>query len=521
MPPKTVETSNSSANVIVAPALTDPSAPIVSATKLDSDQALTVNGIIPSTGTSPYSWQFLTSINGGAFTAANAIAVCQTPNNGIGASASATESCSVSVNTLTGGDTYAFGFKVTDSANTPETQTSSASSNVVVSSVLTAPSAPVPNLTSVVSNHALTVNGIIPSTGTSPYSWQWLYSIGGNYSSANGICAAASDTGASVNAVESCIASNTLTGGNTYTFELQVTDSANTPETQTSPASSGVVVMASGGGVGPRSTTSTTSTTSASTTVPYSTTTISRTVSSTITPPIETETVLPSGNQTARLCGSGSSIYNTYYTALSSSFSFNSNSTACFAISATNVTRTVNVVIANQSVYLAVNITLNSTAIPFINATMPYPCSIPSYAVAPFILANGSWKPITPFSVNATSCLVSFQVPSDPTIAIFELNSALKTVNVTTTVPVSPPASGSSAPQFPTLQALFTLAAISFLSLLLLLKRRRREEAKRAHPKGRRTKTVAKDSGFSHAANKRVGAERDYRRNRGPSRNGR
>ncbi|MCL5412182.1 MAG: hypothetical protein M1474_00900, partial [Candidatus Marsarchaeota archaeon] len=261
LPPKTVETSNSSANVIVATALTGPSAPIVSATKLDSDQALTVNGIIPSAGTSPYSWQFLTSINGGAFTAANAIAVCQTPNNGIGASASATESCSVSVNTLTGGDTYAFGFKVTDSANTPETQTSSASSNVVVSSVLTAPSAPVPNLTSVVSNHALTVNGIIPSTGTSPYSWQWLYSIGGNYSSANGICAAASDTGASVNAVESCIASNTLTGGNTYMFELQVTDSANTPETQTSPASSGVVVMApGGGGVGPRSTTSTTST---------------------------------------------------------------------------------------------------------------------------------------------------------------------------------------------------------------------------------------------------------------------
>jgi hypothetical protein len=42
-------------------------------------------------------------------------------------------------------------------------------------------------------------------------------------------------------------------------------------------------------------------------------------------------------------------------------------------------------------------------------------------------------------------------------------------------VPVSPPASGSSAPQFPTLQALFTLAAISFLSLLLLLKRRRKQ----------------------------------------------
>ena len=69
--------------ITVNPALTAPSTPTVSATKLDANQPLNVSSIVPSTGTAPYSWQWLVGINSSPPTAANAIAVCPTSNNGI------------------------------------------------------------------------------------------------------------------------------------------------------------------------------------------------------------------------------------------------------------------------------------------------------------------------------------------------------------------------------------------------------------------------------------------------------
>ncbi len=445
------QTSSASSNVVVASALTAPSAPTVSATKLDANQALTVNGIIPSTGTSTYTWQFLTSINGGAFTAANAIAVCPTSNNAIGASASATESCSVSANTLTGGNTYAFEFKVTDSASTPETQTSSASSNVVVSSVLTAPSAPVPNLTSVVSNRALTVNGITPSTGTSPYSWQWFYSIGGNYSSANGICATGSGTGASVNAVESCIASNTLTGGNTYTFELQVTDSANTPETQTSPASSGVVVMAPGGagGGGPKSTTSTTSTTTSTSTTLLQTTTASTTVPTTT---ITQRPVINTNNNSVTVNVSAGNNERINFTARDVNVTVTSNSSTPqhVNVSIMNVTP-LPPAPSNYSVLLAFNISAPGASM--LNVTLHYNCAAPSSRIAPYIYRNGAWQEIEPFSVNVSACTISFSMPADPIVGVFSTPTLTTTTTVQTTVPTTSAAYTSTIAQAPATQS--------------------------------------------------------------------
>ena len=117
------------------------------------------------------------------------------------------------------------------------------SNTLTVNPALTAPTAPTVSATKLDVNQPLTVNGIIPSTGTPTYSWQWLYSTGSGYSSANSICGTGYGTGASAGASEQCsIAANTLTAGDTYTFELQVTDSASTPETQTSGASPTVAV---------------------------------------------------------------------------------------------------------------------------------------------------------------------------------------------------------------------------------------------------------------------------------------
>ena len=220
-------------------ALTAPGAPTVSATKLDVNQALTVTGTIPSTGTSTYSWQWLVSVNGGAYVDATQCAT----NSGSGAAAGATETCSIAANTLTVGDTYAFELQVTDSASTPETVTSAASPTVTVKSALTAPAAPTVSATTISPSQTLTVTGTIPSTGTSTYSWQWLVSVnGGAYVDATQ-CATNSGSGAAAGATETCsIAGGTLTAHDTYNFELEVTDSATTGETATSPASSTVTV---------------------------------------------------------------------------------------------------------------------------------------------------------------------------------------------------------------------------------------------------------------------------------------
>ena len=106
-------------------------------------QPLTVTGVIPSTGTTSYSWVWLISTNAGAFVPLTQCVV----NGGSGAAGGATETCSLPANTLTAGNTYTFELEVNDNASTPETQRSTASSVVVVGS---------------------------PSTSSSSFPWIWV-----------------------------------------------------------------------------------------------------------------------------------------------------------------------------------------------------------------------------------------------------------------------------------------------------------------------------------------------------------
>jgi hypothetical protein len=62
--------SLSSSTVSISSQLAAPSAPTVSATKLDVDQVEIVTGTIPSTGTSPFVYSWLVSDNGGGYSAA-------------------------------------------------------------------------------------------------------------------------------------------------------------------------------------------------------------------------------------------------------------------------------------------------------------------------------------------------------------------------------------------------------------------------------------------------------------------
>jgi hypothetical protein len=121
---------SSSSALTVHTALTAPVAPSASATSLNANQGLTVTGLIPSTGTPTYAWQWLVSVNGGAYAPATQCAV----NGGTGAVGGTTETCSIAANTLTTGDTYAFELQVTDSATSPSIQTSSTTSAVTVTS---------------------------------------------------------------------------------------------------------------------------------------------------------------------------------------------------------------------------------------------------------------------------------------------------------------------------------------------------------------------------------------------------
>ncbi|MCI4353380.1 MAG: hypothetical protein L3K14_08400, partial [Thermoplasmata archaeon] len=207
-------TSNPSPTIIVNSALTAPAAPTVSATKLDVNQLLTVTGDIPVTGTSTYTWQWLTSVNGGGYASSTQCAV----NSGSGASRGATKTCSIAANTLTVGNTYAFELQVSDTATTPETATSVASSTVTVSAALVAaavtPGSPTYDVgqTATLTSH--------PSLGTTPYSYQW-------YSSATGTGACNAGTLIS-GATSSTYVAPTGSAGTTY-YCYQVTDSATTP----------------------------------------------------------------------------------------------------------------------------------------------------------------------------------------------------------------------------------------------------------------------------------------------------
>ncbi len=232
-------TSGPSSTVTVSGPLGAPGAPTVSATALDADQVLTVTGTLGSSGTAPYSWGWLVSVNGGSYTAAT---VCTT-NSGTGASGGATETCTVTGGTLSAGSTYAFELTVTDSASNAEMQTSAPSSTVTVGSALTAPATPGVSATALDVDQALTVSGTIPSSGTGPYAWTWLVAVNSGSYGATTQCGTNGGTGASAGTPVNCvIAANTLTVGDAYTFELSVTDSASAAETQTSGASSPVAV---------------------------------------------------------------------------------------------------------------------------------------------------------------------------------------------------------------------------------------------------------------------------------------
>ena len=234
------EVSLPSPTVTVHTALAAPSAPSVSATKLDVNQSLSVLATLPSTGTPSYSWVWLISVNGGAY----ATATPCSSDSGSGSEAGANVSCTVAAGSFTSGDEYQFEIRANDSANVSESQTSSSSLKVRVDPALSEPLTPVVSATAIHAGQTLTITAKLnSSTSGGPFPWKWLISENGGTFSPATVCSVNQGTATAGNATVVCtIPGHTLTAGDTYGFELQIADSASVPESACSPPSQTVSV---------------------------------------------------------------------------------------------------------------------------------------------------------------------------------------------------------------------------------------------------------------------------------------
>ncbi len=228
--------TSASVTVNVGSTPTPSTVPIASATRIDADQLLWLNATLPTTGTSPYFYQWMASTNGGPF----ALTSCSgASGNGAGG---AVESCAFPANALSSG-TYQFTLQTTDQAGA--VQTSRPSTTVQVSPALTRPSAPSTTVRSVDVSQPLDVAGSLPAAGTAPLSWQWWMSTNG---SALEIapCGTGNGTNGTPGSSEFCVVpAGALAPGTNYAFALQVNDSANRSESFTSPLSATVSVYSS------------------------------------------------------------------------------------------------------------------------------------------------------------------------------------------------------------------------------------------------------------------------------------
>ena len=85
---------------------------------------------------------------------------------------------------------------------------------------------------------------------------------------------------------------------------------------------------------------------------------------------------------------------------------------------------------------LDLNIT-GANVTTLINVTVPYNCGISAALLKPFIDVNGTWEAITPFTVNASACTVTFQVPADPVVGLFYANTTSTSNATSTTAPIT------------------------------------------------------------------------------------
>ncbi|MGC8662499.1 MAG: beta strand repeat-containing protein, partial [Candidatus Micrarchaeia archaeon] len=244
---------------------------------------------------------------------------------------------------------------------------------------------------------------------------------------------------------------------NTYNFVFNLTNDANyTPYTYTA---SLVIILPPTASPSTPSTTvatnstnksSTTPTTSVNTTIPQSQT--SNNISSTISVSSPITLNLPNAMATVQ-------IY--------------SNTILPVSIQAriANATNTIGIPKPplNYTLLRAVNISVNTKSSISLFFEENYPCSINSSLIKPFIIKNNAWDPISNYTINSTICAVSFYIPNDPIVGIFEKTNL-------TTITNSLPAVTTSSTTAPTTSKIINqngkiikIAAIIIVVIFLLI----------------------------------------------------
>ncbi len=440
-------TFNSISNTItINPELATPSAPILPSRPIDAGQVAATSQLpsqLGGTGTVTYYWYY--SQNGIAYEPANSVQ-CELPSNT--ATASSNVECKTNIQIVPG--SYFFKIYMTDSAPTPVTTASSATNSLSINSQLTptniiSPSGPV--TMDVGQSQEIHINP--PTTGTPEYTYSW---------SNNSQCPGISSPG---NVSSFSYVPNAISSG--CQFKVNVTDSASVQESYT--ANSPLLTV--------NNPPILTITPSANSINVNGNIIISNSIESG-TPPYSTlvlTTNAPSGGYSI----SGNTIYFnsignfSIKGTITDSANFVEANAINVRVNGTIYGKTANVIAvlsankhsnityknanlslnilpsndvnagifisnitdkniplpslsgANLSKIIALNITITSGAssIESENVIFGSVCQYGS-GILPYSFSNGIWTEINHFTLNSSSCTISFPISPDPIVALFK-----------------------------------------------------------------------------------------------------
>jgi hypothetical protein len=154
---------------------------------------------------------------------------------------------------------------------------------------------------------------------------------------------------------------------------------------------------------------------------------------------------------------------------MSARFVVNQTANDCDGLNVLNLTSTTSINLRNKTKLIVINVSLNSKNAT-IHTILNYSCALQPSSIAPYLLRNGTWDEITPFSVNAAACTIAFEVPNDPIIALLENNSSISKPAAVKTIVNKQSDSGYAL--------LIILLIILVLLIILAKKRGRRKDHK-------------------------------------------
>lgn len=385
--------------------------------------AFTVNALITG-GTGPGNFMVSWALNGAAITPNVVTANTQTSNTLAALTAAGSYAYTVTANDVGTSSVYAF----------------SASNTVVVAQNSTLGYSATGDLGST-SYYSGAVSTTFTGTPTVGNQIGWSLYVNGTFYAASNSIITWSDSAPGIDVLYSFVFGNA--GNGNY-----VANTLDTSLTLYIPAAAGGG-SGGGGGGGPAPT----STTVSSTTPTTATTTVA---------------TAPAANNTVNTTISSSAPVLLNLTSAGATVAIFTSSPGSSPVTASvsNVTSTAPSAPAGYTLVDALNVNITTDANVTENVTMAYPCGTPQSDIMPFIYKNGSWSAITPFSIDAAKCTVTFALPKDPIVALFS-SAPVTTTAVTTTVPKTTVTTTVPAIAQPS-NSLYVIAAIVIVVIIVI-----------------------------------------------------